>query len=143
MTFEVRVVSDQPLRIVEIVANGKVKIRADLTGSKREHTLTCSLGFNDGAWVAARCTDEDQLLSDEELSRYVQGEGGQMPSEPTRLRFAHTSPVYVTVGGKKPRVEASVEEARKMLAAFKRFARKQADKNYLAEILDPLPSDIE
>jgi hypothetical protein len=58
------------------------------------------------------------------------------------MRFAHTSPIYITVGGKKPRVEASIEEARKMLAAFKRFVRKQADEKYLAEILDPLPSDI-
>jgi len=77
-----------------------------------------------------------------QLSRYVQGKGSRMPSEPTRLRFAHTSPIYVTVGSKKPRVEASVAEARKMLDAFKRFARKQADEKYLAEILDPLPSDI-
>jgi hypothetical protein len=104
--------------------------------------LTCSFGVDEGTWVAARCTDEDQLLSDEELNRYVQGKGTQMPSEPTRLRFAHTSPIYVTVGGGKPRVEASVAEARKMLDAFKRFARKQADEKYLAEILDPLPRDI-
>jgi hypothetical protein len=49
---------------------------------------------------------------------------------------------YVTVGSKKPRIEASVEDARKMLDAFKCFARKQADEKYLAEILEPLPSDI-
>jgi hypothetical protein len=29
-----------------------------------------------------------------------------------------------------------------MLAAFKRFAHRQADEKYLAEILEPLPSDI-
>jgi hypothetical protein len=72
----------------------------------------------------------------------VQGTKGNFPCEPTRLRFAHTSPVYVTVVGKGPRVESSVEEARKMLAGFKRFARRQADEKYLAEILEPLPNDI-
>ena len=77
-----------------------------------------------------------------ELGRYVQGKGTKMPSEPTRLRFAHTSPFYVTVGSKKPRIEASVEDARKILDAFKCFARKQADEKYLVEILEPLPSDI-
>jgi hypothetical protein len=141
--FSVRAVSDQPLRTLDIVANGQVKARADLAGAQRESTLTFSLDVKEGVWVAARCTDEDQLLSDEELSRYVQGKAGRFPCEPTRLRFAHTSPIYVTVGGKKPRVEASVEEARKMLDAFKRFARKQTDEKYLAEILDPLPKDIE
>jgi len=142
VTFRVEAHSDQPLRTVEIVANGKVKARARLGDAQRESMLTFSLDVAEGTWVAARCTDEDQLLSDEELSRYVQGTGGTFPCEPTRLRFAHTSPVYVTVGSKMPRVEASVEEARKMLAAFKRFARKQADAKYLSEILDPLPSDM-
>ena len=142
VTLRVEVHSDQSLRIIEIVANGKVMARSDLTGSQREHALTCSFGVNEGTWVVARCTDEDRLLSDEELGRYVQGKGTKMPPEPTRLRFAHTSPIYVTVGSKMPRVEASVAEARKMLDAFKRFARKQADEKYLAEIMDPLPSDI-
>ncbi|MHC4700261.1 MAG: CehA/McbA family metallohydrolase [Planctomycetota bacterium] len=142
VTFRVEARSDQSLRLVEIVANGKVVARSDLTGSQREHALTCSFHVDEGTWVAARCTDEDRLLSDRQLGRYVQGTAGNFPCEPTRLRFAHTSPVYITVGGKSPRVEASVNEARKMLAAFKRFARKQADEKYLAEILDPLPSDI-
>ncbi|MHC4226219.1 MAG: CehA/McbA family metallohydrolase [Planctomycetota bacterium] len=141
VTLHVRAASDQPLRSLEIVANGRVKARADLAGSQRESELTFSLDVEEGTWVAARCTDEDRLLSDEELDLYAQP--GRLPCEPTRLRFAHTSPVYITVGGKKPRVKTSVEEAREMLDAFERFASKRADKEYLAEIMNPLPGDIQ
>ena len=133
VTLRVRAVSDQPLRSLEVVANGMVRAHANLTRAQREGELTFSLDIKEGTWVAARCTDEDQLLSDEELGRYT--EGGGLPAQPTRLRFAHTSPIYITVGGKKPRVATSVEEARKMLEAFKCFANKKTDGKHLTEIL--------
>lgn len=142
VTLRVRAVSDQPLRSLEVVANGMVRAHANLTRAQREGELTFSLDIEEGTWVAARCTDEDQLLSDEELGRYR--EGGGLPAQPTRLRFAHTSPIYITVGGKKPRVAASVEEARKMLEAFKRFANKKTDGSpHLTEILNVVPKDIQ
>ncbi len=142
VALRVRAVSDQPLRSLEVVANGMVRARANLTRAQREGELTFSLDIKEGTWVAARCTDEDQLLSDEELGRYR--EGGGLPAQPTRLRFAHTSPIYITVGGKKPRVAKSVEEARKMLEAFKRFAGKKTDGSpHLTEILNVVPKDIQ
>jgi len=140
VAFHVRAVSDQPLRSLELVANGMVKARADLAASQREAELTFSLDADEGTWVAARCTAEDQLLSDQELASYSEQSG--LPASPTRLRFAHTSPIYITVGGKKPRVAASVDEAEKMLAAFRRFAQKRAELQYLAEILDVVPEHI-
>jgi hypothetical protein len=140
VTFHIKAVSDQRLRSLELVANGVVRAHADLAHSPREGKLIFCLDIKEGTWVAARCTDEDQLLSDEELGQYK--EGGGLPAQPTRLRFAHTSPIYITIGGKKPRVAASIEEARKMLEAFKRFANKRARGEHLAEILDVVPKDI-
>ena len=125
---------------MELVANGLVRARADLSTSQREAELAFSIDVKEGTWVAARCTAEDRLLSDQELGMY--SEQGGLPASPTRLRFAHTSPIYITVGTKKPRVAASVDEAEKMLEAFKRFAQKRADGQYLAEILDVLPEHI-
>ncbi|MHC4807816.1 MAG: CehA/McbA family metallohydrolase, partial [Planctomycetota bacterium] len=141
VTFRVRAISDQPLRSLEVVANGLVRAHINFTRSQQEGELTFSLDVNEGTWVAARCTDEDQLLSDEDLGRYK--EPGGLPTQPTRLRFAHTSPIYITVGGKRPRVATSVEEARKMLEAFKRFANKKAHGKHLAEILDVVPKGIQ
>jgi hypothetical protein len=140
VTFHVRAASDQQLRSLELVANGVVRVHANLARSQREGELTSSLDIKEGTWVAARCTDEDRLLSDEELGQYR--EGGGLPAQPTRLRFAHTSPIYITVGGTMPRVTASVEEAGRMLEAFKRFAKKRASGEHFAEILDVVPTDI-
>ena len=56
--------------------------------------------------------------------------------EPSRLRFAHTSPIYVTVGGRGARVEASIAEARALLDAFEKFARETAAPEFRNEIMD-------
>ncbi|MHC4285718.1 MAG: hypothetical protein ACYSWZ_22500 [Planctomycetota bacterium] len=96
--------------------------------------------IKEGSWIGARCIEEDKFLSDEQLSRY--SKGGSLPEKPCRLRFAHTSPIYVTVGGNGPNVASSVQEARKMLKSFERFARKTATGEYLNEILKVLPKDI-
>lgn len=141
VTFHLRAVSDQPLRSLELVVNGSVRGRARPGPKQREAELTVSVPIQEGSWVAALCTDEDTLLSDEELDRYE--EPGQLPAEPTRLRYAHTSPIYVSVGGEGPRVPASVEEAQRTLDAFVRFARDSAGQEYRREILDVVPSDLE
>jgi hypothetical protein len=140
VSFQVTAHSEQPLRSLELVANGKVVGKANIGPKQHEAKLSLSLPIEEGTWIAARCTEEDQLLSDEQLSRYSRG--GSLPEEPCRLRFAHTSPIYVTVGGKGPYVASSVKEAQKMLRSFKRFARKTAAGEYLDEVLKVLPRQI-
>ena len=44
----------------------------------------------------------------------------------SRLRFAHTSPIYVTVGGRGPLARKSVEEGLRMLDRFDDFAAATA-----------------
>ena len=88
-----------------------------------------------GTWLAVRATAEDRLLSDERLARYRRKIDDQLPC---RLRFAHTSPVYVTVGGQGAWVQESVDEARRWLDGFERLARSKADQQNLAEILEAL-----
>lgn len=141
VTFHLRAISDQPLQSVELIVNGRIRGRATLGPNQQEAELTVPVAFEEGAWVAARCSDEDRLLSDEELGRYR--EPGGLPTEPTRLRYAHTSPIYVSVAGAAAWVPQSVEEARKMLRAFVEFARDNAQREHLSEILDVVPSDLE
>ena len=122
LKVRVKAESNEPLRSVEVVVNGKA------VGNPE------ALEIREGAWIAARATAEDRLLSDEELNRYLNTKG--RTEAPCRLRFAHTSPIYVTVGGKGARVEESVREARAMLEAFERFARATSSERHRAEILE-------
>lgn len=129
---------DQPLRSLEIVINGDVVERARSDASAETLQLEHTADLSHGAWIAARATAEDRFLSDEELSAYASTPGTLRGEQPCRLRFGHTSPVYVTVGGSGARVERSVAEARRMLDAFERFAEKTADPRYLPELRDAL-----
>jgi len=140
VSFEVAAHSEQPLRSLEVVANGKVVGGANIGAKQYEAKLSVSLTIDEGTWVAARCTEQDQLLSDDQLSRYSRG--GSLPEEPCRLRYAHTSPIYVTVGGKGPYVPSSAKEAQAMLKSFERFARETASDDYLDEVLNVMPGEI-
>jgi hypothetical protein len=140
VSLQVTAHSEQPLRSLELVANGRVVGKANIGPEQYEAKLSLSLPIKEGSWIGARCIEEDNFLSDEQLSRY--SKGGSLPEKPCRLRFAHTSPIYVTVGGNGANVASSVQEARKMLKSFERFARKTAADEYLDEILKVLPKDI-
>lgn len=140
VSFQVTAHSEQPLRSLELVANGRVVGQANIGPKQYEGKLSLSLPIKEGSWIGARCIEEDQLLSDEQLSLYSRG--GSLSEKPCRLRFAHTSPIYVTVGGKGPNVAYSLHLARKMLKSFERFAHKTAAGEYLDEILKVLPKDI-
>ncbi|MCX6624662.1 MAG: CehA/McbA family metallohydrolase, partial [Acidobacteria bacterium] len=130
---EAHAVSDQPVDSLEIVMNGRVVAQARTDRVKWEAEV------REGAWLAARATSNDHLLSDVELERYRDtvssptATGGEAPS---RLRFGHTSPVYVGVGGKGARVAASVEEAGRMLTALRKFAEANAGPEFRPEILE-------
>lgn len=123
-------VCDQPLRSLEIVVNGEV-------AAAGVSSVETRLRLRESAWMAARATAEDGFLTDSELERY-RSESDLGGERPTRLRFGHTSPIYVTVGGAAVRVSRSVEEARRMLDAFGSFARATARERYRAEILEAL-----
>ncbi len=127
--------SDQPLRSLEIVANGEVIGRGPLKGDLEQAEIESTLKVSAGTWVAVRATAEDRLLSDDRLARYRRKIDDQLPC---RLRFAHTSPIYVTVGGQGAHVRKSVEEARRWLDGFERQARSRASQRHLPEILEAL-----
>jgi len=141
VSFQVTAYSEQPLRCLELVGNGRVVGKANIGPKQYEAKLNLSLQIKEGTWIAARCIEEDQLLSDAQLSRY--SKTGSLPEKSCRLRFAHTSPIYVTVGGNGPYVDSSVRDAQKMLESFEGFARRTATGEYLAEILEVLPKKIE
>lgn len=128
VTLHAEALSGQPLRSVTLVVNGETVAHSE--GSVVEKNLHLA----NGAWIAAVATAEDRFLTDPELARYRQDSrlGGEMPG---RLLFAHTSPVYVNVGGKGARVPASVAEAQRLLDAFETFARKTAAPEFQTEIL--------
>lgn len=128
--------SEQPLTSLEIVSNGKVIATADkLTGSQAE--IVTRFAVKKPCWIAARCTERDGWLTDEELAA-DHNYGGRLPCRPCRLRFAHTSPVYVTVEKRSVRVPESLDEAGQMLDAFEAFARREADDKYRDEITGAL-----
>ena len=123
--FKVTAISDQPLTAVEIIVNGKI-VEKYKPNDKQTFKAAGNLEIPHGAWIAARCTARDDLLSDAELKTYANGERQQ----PSRLRFAHTSPVYVTVGGRGAAVEESIREGLKMLDKLESFGRKNAGPEY-------------
>ncbi len=130
---EVRVraeaLSDQPLRSLTIVVNGRSLAQAAAGAGVVETTVRLTAG----AWIAACATAEDQSISEEELGRFREESrlGGEAPS---RLQFAHTSPIYVDVGGAGAHVPSSVAEARRMLDAFADFVHENAAPEFQAEM---------
>ena len=127
--------SDPPLRSLEIVVNGQVIQGGLLKGNQRQTQIESTLEVDAGMWLGVRATAEDRLLSDERLARYRRKIDDQLPC---RLRFAHTSPIYVSVGGQGAWIQESVEEARRWLDGFELLARSKANPQHLPEIVEAL-----
>ena len=121
LEFQLTVLSDHPLKTIEIVQNGSV-IRQFVPNSQRQSQHCFSLRTDRSCWIAARCTARDDLLADDGLQRY----DNPPRQRPSRLRFAHTSPIYFTVNGRPAIVRKSVEEGLQMLDRLEVFADKQA-----------------
>jgi hypothetical protein len=119
LDVEVEVLFPTPIADLELVMNGQVIHR--VSQPKSGEVVRLPVTSNQSAWLVARCTAADPLLSDQELAAYSWG-STKMPRRPTRLRFAHTSPIYISVPGKPVRVHESVREAQQMLDALQRFA---------------------
>lgn len=123
--------SEQPLTSLEIVSNGKVIATTDkFTGSQAE--IVTRFAVKEPCWIAARCTERDDWLTDEELAA-DHDYGAKLSCRPCRLRFAHTSPVYVTLENRGVRVPDSLDEAGRMLDAFEAFAQREAGDKYREE----------
>ena len=128
--MRIEAISNDPLTSLELVVNGEVMASIN-TGDRSEVSGEVELRLDEGSWITARCTAREDLLTDEELSVYA-AEDRQQPS---RLRYAHTSPIYVTVGGKGPLVKESVEEGFQMLDRFEDFTRETASPEYVEPTL--------
>jgi hypothetical protein len=125
--------SDSPLKTVEIVVNGQVVKSFPLTGQK-QYSDSLNITIDQSSWIAARCSDVDTLLSDQELESY-RGPRVNLYQDPCRLRYAHTSPVYFYSNKKNIAVKHSILEGLRMVKAFKRFAVKNVATQYLREII--------
>jgi hypothetical protein len=131
LDFQVRVLSGQPLQQVEIIRNGRVIDQVQARGQRKiEHA--CTLPVQRSCWMAVRCTARDDHLPDEELKAYGTGPALRF----SRLRFAHTSPVYVTVANRPAVVAESVEEGLKMLDQLEAYARTNAAPEFLGSFLE-------
>lgn len=130
LPIKVNARADQPLESVEIIQNGQV-VRKFKPQSDAACEGETTIQVDSGCWIAARCVAYDPLLSDEELASFANGESEQ----PSRLRYAHTSPIYVTVNGKGAAVQDSIAEGLRMLDQFEVFARRECDKEYLESTL--------
>jgi hypothetical protein len=130
LNVKVKALADQPLKTIELIQNGKV-VHAFQPQSDSAGQSETSIQVAEGCWIAARCVAYDQLLSDQELATYANGESEQ----PSRLRYAHTSPIYVTVDGKGAAVQASIDEGHRMLDQFEILTRRECDKDYLEPTL--------
>ena len=135
VTLHIAAEADMPLQTLEVIVNGEVHHVFEAVG-KRKLAGEVRIDVRQGAWIAVRATAHDDLLSDPELARYSAGSDDEpLRVRPSRLRFAHTSPVYVTVDGRGPAVAGSFAEAERMLAAFEQFARRTAASELLPELL--------
>jgi len=131
LTVQLEAISDNPLTSLELLVNGEVMASVE-TGQRKRVTAEVELSLERGSWIAARCTARDDLLTDQELSIYANGDNQQ----PSRLRYAHTSPLYVTVDGQGARITRSVEEAFSMLDRFEDFTRDTASSAYVKPMLE-------
>jgi hypothetical protein len=122
---------NEPLTSLELVVNGEVLGSVE-TAAQKEVSAEIEVKLDRGAWITARCTARDDLLTDQELAVYA-NEDRQQPS---RLRYAHTSPIYVTVGGKSALIEESVEEGFRMLDRFEDFTRETASPEFVQPTLE-------
>lgn len=137
VTIEVEAISDSPIKKVEIIVNGEVKKSFLLEGNKMNFKGSFQMKIQGNIWIAARCTDKDQLLNQQELESY-RGPRKRFYQDPNRLRYAHTSPIYVHIDSNGIAVKKSIEEGIEMIDAFEKFAKQNSSEQYLNIILDAI-----
>ncbi len=134
--LRVELLSDQPLKTFEIIVNGKV-VHSKSSIDAKVLSEVVTLKLEASSWVAARCTATDDFLSADQLARYEDDGNPKAPlAKPSRLRFAHTSPIYFLQPDQREVLNRqSIDEGIKMLDALARFAEKAADAKYRPDFL--------
>ena len=126
-------ISDSPLKKVEIIVNGQV-VKSFSCKDRKQYSDSLYITIDQSSWIAARCSDSDTLLSDQELEKY-RSPRVSLYQDPCRLRYAHSSPIYVYRDKKNIAIRHSILEGLRMVKAFKKFAKKNATAQYLQEIM--------
>ncbi len=123
------------LQRLEIIVNGTVAHTIPITNAHQAEG-DVQLVIRQGSWIAARCVAHDTLLSDDELSVFSRGsDDDRFRMRPSRIRFAHTSPIYVTVDGRGAAVPTSLREGLKMLDRLEEFGRDNAAEEFLPDFI--------
>ena len=137
--FKVELLSDQPLTSVQVIVNGNVAYSKEYANRKSASEVV-TLDIEESSWVIARCTAFDELLSDSQLAEYENDGNPKNPlAKPSRLRFAHTSPIYfLRPGHPEVLVRSSLNEGIKMMDALEKFATTAADDRYRSDFLSKL-----
>ncbi len=135
--FEIEVMSDSPLHSVEIIKNGKVIKQFQLESGQNSLKGQIGIEISESSWLCARCTDQDMLLSDDELEKY-RSPRVKLNQDPSRLRFAHTSPIYIYINKKNISEPQSLSEAQKMLDAFEIFAKENVGSNFYQKMMESI-----
>ena len=135
ITLNINAISDSPLQTVEIVINSQIVKSFPIDGIQKKFDGSVKVEIESSSWICARCTDRDLLLNDKELTLY-EGPPVKLNQKPSRLRFAHTSPIYLQMNGNHVVVQKSIKEGRGIIRAFKEFAEQNAAKEYQKMILE-------
>ena len=75
------------MNVLQIVRDGKVVAQAEATGGTRRLELREKITIDKHTWLAARCGGPEYMGSFYHIDAMARG------------MFAHTSPIYVSVGG--------------------------------------------
>ncbi len=134
--LNLQIQSCRNLKSAEIIINGKSVESYRFKDHKNPKNIIKKVQINikESCWICLRAIETDELLTNKELQRYKNGDKEQ----PSRLRFAHTSPLYVKVGGKEVAIRKSVKEASLMLDAMKEFALKHSNNQYVRDLFEAI-----
>lgn len=131
-TVKVDVLNFNPLDRAEIVVGGKVVA----TLRPRIHPVRAALKLDDPPAGSNRITAEHKLAIDRSTWIAVRA----FENNETRFRFAHTSPFYVTVGGKKRRdPEAArfyIQWIDDLIGRMKKDRDKFRNEDHYREVID-------
>ena len=134
VALSVELISRHPVRLVEVLRNGRVIARKDLDAADAGKGLTWAVAADlaEPSWFAARCFGEH-------APRY--------PHQAARNQFAHTNLLFVTIAGRRPassadaarfvqEIDALIDHApklptddlrRRALETYRRARRRFAD----------------
>ncbi len=109
VSVQVELVSQRPVRLVEILQNGRVVASRRPATDATDHALQWEevLPVDAPCWFAARCFGETEV---------------QYPHQTSPNQFAHTNMVMVSVSGTRPRSAADARRFVEEIDALIRFA---------------------